>query len=104
MPGRSPQRRPVRDSPQPGLRTRIDIRRREWEFGDDVSVFFSMRGTETLSFRRAGGSSTWTGFTHDLTGVAPVSAADPVTGKAALVWIANGAAKVRWQRRGTDIR
>jgi hypothetical protein len=61
--------------------------------GDDDSVFFSMHGTQTVSFRRAGGSSTWTGTTHDLTGFAPVSAADPVTGKAALVWLATGSSK-----------
>jgi hypothetical protein len=55
--------------------------------GDDSSVFLSMRGTAIMSWRRGAAATNWTQTIHDLTGVAPVSAADPVTGAAALVWL-----------------
>ncbi|WP_139186166.1 hypothetical protein [Ralstonia sp. 25mfcol4.1] len=52
---------------------------------DDGSALLSMRGTNVMTWRAT--ADTWQRTTHDLTGTAPVTAVDPESGRAVLLWV-----------------
>jgi hypothetical protein len=57
----------------------------EAHLNDDGSALLSMRGTNVMTWRSSG--EKWERTTHDLTGTAPVTAMDPASGRAVLVWV-----------------
>lgn len=71
---------------------------------DDGSALLSMRGMIVMTWRRNAGTTSWARTTHDLSGIAPVAAMDPVSDKAALLWIGDNVDAAQSGLQGAVLR